>query len=85
MKLKQEMYEVALDANRYLEHVSRDGMITWERTYLRRLIEISAADGNYYCEVDAIWPRNIKWLRDEGFLVLGDDDKGYQVSWGRSI
>ena len=72
------------EARAYLHSVSTRSLIEWERTYVRRMVEIAAADGDYVVHIDALWQVNVQWLRDEGFLVLGDDDRGYDISWGRS-
>jgi len=82
-KLVNEIYDIAYKANRYLRHVSDDGLREWERIYLRRIFEIEAADGSYLVYVEALWPENIKWLRQQGFRVIGDDDEGYTISWGK--
>ena len=75
---------ITKQARAHLHGVSTHGLIMWERTYLRRLIELEAADGNYAVHIDALWQANVEWLKKEHFMVLGDDDVGYDVSWGRS-
>lgn len=82
-KLVNKMYDVAYRANRLLRHVGDHGLRDWERIYIKRAIEIEAADGSYYLYVDELWPETIKWLKSEGFTVLGNDDCGYTISWGK--
>ena len=81
---RDDTRRITRDAREHLRDVSDRGLVMWERVYLRRLIEITAADGSYSVHIDELWPRNVEWLRCEGFMVLGNDDDGYDVSWGRS-
>ena len=82
-RLANDIYDMAYNSNRRLKHVSKKGLREWERTYIKRLIEVEAADGNYQVYVEELFKENVEWLRKEGFMVLGDDDTGYNISWGK--
>ena len=82
-KLVNEMYDVAYKANQLLKHVSDSGLRDWERIYIKRAIETEAADGAYHFSVGELWPENVKWLKSEGFMVVGNDDRGYTIGWGK--
>ena len=81
---RDETRRLTRDAQEHLRHVSNKGMVMWEQVYLRRIIEVAATDGSYVVHVDELWPQNIKWLKDEGFMVLGNDEDGYDISWGQN-
>ena len=81
---RDDIRHTTKEAREYLHGVSCHGLVMWERIYLRRLIELEAADGNYVVHVDALWQANVEWLKNEDFMVVGNDDIGYDISWGRN-
>ena len=80
---RDETRRLTKNARSQLKGASIHNLINWERTYLRRMIQTAALDGSYTIHIDALWHINVEWLRDEEFMVLGNDDTGYDISWGK--
>ena len=80
----EKLRKIAQAANAQWINFTDDQRLAAEKTLVSKLILAYAEDGDWACTIDALYPATRKWLENEGFTIVGDDDSGFFIQWNNN-